>query len=96
MTDFVVEAAAGPLDEIEAEARALRLVLAALDDDMAQLKAVAADFYEDRQEFELATWQMIVTLSAALAREWAGRADVPTVKAGIRAALAGRYEADHD
>jgi hypothetical protein len=96
MPDFKIDFAEVTGEEDEDNSRALRLVLAAINDDLVQLRAVATDVYEDPRGFELTAWQMIVALSTALAREWVSRADAATVETGIRLALAGRYGADHD
>lgn len=68
------------------EARALRLVLASIDDDLTQLAAVAAEVANDPRG-DVATWQIVVVLANALGEEMLAHASEDNVKDGIRLAL---------
>jgi hypothetical protein len=71
------------------QARALRMVLAVVQDDLVQLVAVAEDVYRDKRGHELATWELVMGLAGALAHEWVSHTDKETTAQGIQNVLLG-------
>jgi len=69
------------------EVRHLRLCAAALDDDFAQVAAIAEEVATDPRGPEVATWQLVMVGAVALTRQWALEADVQIVRAAIQQAL---------
>jgi hypothetical protein len=67
--------------------RGVRLLLAAIDDDLTQLAAVAVEVTEDARGSDLATWQLVVALAVGLANEMLLHASKENVVAGIKMAL---------
>ncbi|KGJ72724.1 hypothetical protein GY21_13535 [Cryobacterium roopkundense] len=69
------------------QARALRMVLAVLENDCTQSVSVADEVYRDERGSELATWELVVSLAAGLAGVWERRADGEATIDAIREGL---------
>lgn len=74
------------------QARALRMVLAVVQDDLVQLVAVAEEVYRDKRGHELATWELVMGIAGALAHEWVSSTGKETAIKGIQIALMGNAE----
>ena len=68
-------------------ARALRVIVAALDDDLIQVAAVAEEVAADSRGAQLAHWELTVSLAVTLARTWAGQDGVSAAKAAVHRML---------
>lgn len=69
------------------QARGLRLVLALIEDDVAQLVSVGEEAYRDARGFEFAAWELVVGLAGTLAHDWVLHTDRATAIKSIQAAL---------
>jgi len=72
-----------PIDE----SRHLRLCAAALDDDFAQVAAIAEEVATDARGAEIATWQLVMVGAVGMARQWALDTDVEMIRSAIQQAL---------
>lgn len=68
-------------------ARALRVIVAALDDDLIQVAAVAEEVAADSRGADLAHWELTISLAVTLARTWAGQGGVTAAKAEVQRML---------
>ena len=68
-------------------ARALRVVLAAVDDDVKGAAVIAEEAARDPRGFELATWELVVSLGVTIARTWVVQTSVEDVRTAVRGML---------
>lgn len=69
------------------QARALRLILAVIEDDLLQLSSVAEEVHTDIRSEEIALWELIIGLSSTVANLWISSTDKETAITGIQQAL---------
>jgi hypothetical protein len=75
------------------QARALRIVLALIEDDFSQLTAAAADAVSDRRGPDLAVWELVIGMASTVAHLWITTAGKESTVARIREVL-GAYGAE--
>ena len=69
------------------QARALRLVLAVLDNEMARVASVAEEVATDYRGPEIAIWELVIGMAGSVAMQWEERVGAESTVEAIRATL---------
>ena len=76
------------------QARALRMVLSVIDNDLTQIGSVAEEVATDYRGKEIAIWELVVGMAGTVAMQWVERSGAEATTAGIRAALVAYAEGE--
>ena len=76
------------------EARALRVLMAVLEDDITQLAFVAKEVSRDPRQFDASLWELVLGMAGAVIEMWLTLTDPETLKASIRLAILDREDGE--